>query len=321
MRKNDEDWAPTLHLGHDKLKPAKSMDVQERGKRAESRKRRKEEAEHEMRENEIAEEISAAIVGDVKYDGHCDSQSNKETQTEEAVVIDFFYEDFTSDDDKVKYYTSLPSGKVLKEVFKLVVPLPGTKREYYWKSFVATMMKLRLNLGLQDLAYWLQVHLSTMVRRYHELLHLLYTRLKFLIMWPERENLRKTMPLCFRAVNGVKVVAIIDCYEIKIEKPSNLVAKSATWSQYKQSNTVMSPQGVATFVSDTYGGRVSDKYLTRESGILKKLLPGDVLLADRGFDIAEDVGLMQASLEIPAFTKGLTQLSPNDVEKQEKLQI
>ena len=77
----------------------------------------------------------------------------------------------------------------------------------------------------------------------------------------------------------------------------------------------MSPQGVTTFVSDSFGGRVSDKYLTRESGILKKLLPGDILLADWGFDIAEDVGLMQASLEVSTFTKGLTQLSPIDVEK------
>ena len=49
----------------------------------------------------------------------------------------------------------------------------------------------------------------------------------------------------------------------------------------------------------------------RESGFLKKLLPGSVVLADRGFDItdSEDVALMQASLEIPGFTKGMTQLN------------
>ena len=134
------------------------------------------------------------------------------------------------------------------------------------------------------------------------------------------------MPLCFQPVYGVRVVAIIDCYEIRIEKPSNLTAKGATWSQYKQANTVkillgISPQGVTTFVSDSWGGRVSDKHLTRESGILRKLLPGDILLADRGFDIAEDVALMQASLEIPVFTKGMPhyQLFPIDVEKTRKL--
>ena len=67
------------------------------------------------------------------------------------------------------------------------------------------------------------------------------------------------------------------------------------------------------------GGRVSDKHLTCESDILTKLLPGDILLTDRGIDIAEEVALMQASLQIPAFTRGLSQLSPVDVEKTRKL--
>jgi len=89
---------------------------------------------------------------------------------------------------------------------------------------------------------------------------------------------------------------------------------------YKQIILALSPQGVTTFVSDNCGGRVSDKHFTCESGILKKLLPGDVLLADQGFDIAEEVGLMYVSK--PAFTKGLSQPSPIDVEKkQQYLQI
>lgn len=48
------------------------------------------------------------------------------------------------------------------------------------------------------------------------------------------------------------------------------------------------------------GGHASDKYITEHCGILKKLLPGDIVLADRGFDIAESVGMMQAQLHIPA---------------------
>ena len=38
-------------------------------------------------------------------------------------------------------------------------------------------------------------------------------------------------------------------------------------------------------------------------------------MADRGFTIAESVGLKQAKLVIPAFTKGKSQLDPVDVEK------
>ena len=117
------------------------------------------------------------------------------------------------------------------------------------------------------------------------------------------------MPNCFCACYGTKVVAIVDCYETKIETPSHLVAKSATWLQYKHANTAkvfisMCPKGVTTFVSCAWGGRVSDKHLTVNSGFLSKLLLGDIVLADHGFDIDEDVARMQAALQIPAFTRG-----------------
>ena len=54
-------------------------------------------------------------------------------------------------------------------------------------------------------------------------------------------------------------------------------------------------------------------------GLLSKLLPGDVVLADRGFDIEEDVARMQATLQIPAFTCRCTQLSLQDLEKTRQL--
>ena len=85
---------------------------------------------------------------------------------------------------------------------------------------------------------------------------------------------------------------IIDCFEVFIERPSNLLARASTWSSYKHHNTIkpligITPQGVISFLSDAWGGRVSDKYLTEHSGILDKLLPGNVVLADRGFDISD----------------------------------
>ncbi len=76
----------------------------------------------------------------------------------------------------------------------------------------------------------------------------------------------------------------------------------------------ITPQGTVSFVSEAWGGRVSDKKLTESCGILDKLLPGDVVLADRGFDVSESVGMMQARLHIPAFTRGKSQLSAIEVE-------
>ena len=40
-----------------------------------------------------------------------------------------------------------------------------------------------------------------------------------------------------------------------------------------------------------------------------------MVLADRGFDISESVGIMQARLHIPSFTKGKDQLSALEVEE------
>jgi len=62
----------------------------------------------------------------------------------------------------------------------------------------------------------------------------------------------------------------------------------------------IAPQGVVSFVSEAWGGRVSDKYFTNNCGILDYILPGDVIMADRGFDIGDSVGIMQAKLHIPA---------------------
>ena len=64
-----------------------------------------------------------------------------------------------------------------------------------------------------------------------------------------------------------------------------------------------------------WGGRVSDKHLTQNSSFLKKLLPGDVVLADRGFDVDELLASVGATIKIPTFTRGKTQLSGKDIEK------
>ena len=42
--------------------------------------------------------------------------------------------------------------------------------------------------------------------------------------------------------------------------------------------------------------------------------PGDVILADRGFNVKDTMGLYCALVKIPAFTKGKTQLHPLELE-------
>jgi hypothetical protein len=76
----------------------------------------------------------------------------------------------------------------------------------------------------------------------------------------------------------------------------------------------ITPQGTVYFISKGWGGRTSDKHLAERSGFLDHLNPGAVILADRGFDVADSVGLYNAELKIPAFTRGKKQLGPVELE-------
>ena len=156
--------------------------------------------------------------------------------------------------------------------------------------------------------------------QFPEYFRVMESRLSHLIFWPDRDALIKTMPVYFRTK---KVAVVIDCFEVFLEWPSNLHARACTWSSYKHHNTVkvllgISPQGVISFVSETWGGRVSDKYITEHCGILNYLVPGDIVLADRGFDVADSIRTMQSELNIPAFTKGKSQLLALEVHETSK---
>lgn len=188
-----------------------------------------------------------------------------------------------------------------------------------FQEFVLTLMKLRLDCPLKDLAFRFGISITTVSRVFAKWLTIMDVKLRSLIKWPDRESLWKTMPQCFRASFGKNVAVILDCFEIFIERPSGLLTRASTWSSYKHHNTAkvllgITPQGTVSYVSDAWGGRVSDKHLTESCGILRCLLPGDVVLADRGFDIADSVGMMQARLHIPAFTRGKSQLNSLEVE-------
>ena len=131
------------------------------------------------------------------------------------------------------------------------------------------------------------------------------------------------MPECFKP-NYTCTTCIVDCSEVFIERPSSLSARSETYSNYKSHNTIkflvaVSPTGAIIFVSKCWGGRVSDKHLTVHSGFLEKLSHGNLVLTDRGFDIADDLALVGASLAIPLFTNGKPQLSQREVETSRTL--
>ena len=125
------------------------------------------------------------------------------------------------------------------------------------------------------------------------------------------------MPKSFRELYPTTRV-VLDATEIYVEKPSLPDVQQMTFSNYKNNNTFkaligISPSGAVAFVSQLFSGSISDKQLTRQSGVLDLLQSGDSVMADRGFDIQDDLTPLGVRLNIPPFLKGKSQLDKREM--------
>ena len=229
----------------------------------------------------------------------------------------------------MKFYTSLTSCSVFEILFLALEPsfksCKSDRRSLSLREqFFLTLVKLAHNLKEEDLAFRFRISTSTVSRYFQKWIHVIYHRLrKRVIAWPEREELRISMPMNFRK-NFKDCVAIIDCFEIQIQIPHSPTDQASTYSSYKSRNTVKyliasTPQGTVSFISEGYVGRASDLFVVQESGILLLVKPGDLILADRGFTIEDLLGLIGAKLATPAFMQGRNQLSQQETEMNRKV--
>ena len=184
-----------------------------------------------------------------------------------------------------------------------------------------TLVKLRLNLKVMDLAFRFGVSASTVSRYVTTWICFMYHHLKELDWMPSVEQVMGTLPPVF-VERYPSTYAIVDASEIFIETPTDLYMQSSTWSNYKHHNTAKflvacTPNGCISFISPLYVGSISDTELTRVSGFLTKLKdkPGVSIMADRGFTIKEMLKEVGAELNIPPFMEGRQQLPTDEIHE------
>ena len=141
-------------------------------------------------------------------------------------------------------------------------------------------------------------------------------------IWLHRDAVDKLMPQCFKE-HFPRTRVILDCTEIYIERASSKVINSEMYSNYKGRTTLkgligVCPSGQITFVSNLFEGSISDKAITRESGILPLLEPGDEVMVDKGFLIT-DLLPVNVGLVIPAFLRQKGQLTQEEVTSTQKI--
>lgn len=154
-------------------------------------------------------------------------------------------------------------------------------------NILICLKKIRLNASFQGLSYDFSVSKSYCSKTFKNLLPDLAACFSSLIQWPVEKEIKRRLPIPFRA-RFSHVQSIIDCFEIEIEKPTDAIKQTLTWSNYKKCNTIKyliscTPDGYINFVSQGFGGRTSDTKLTELSGYLYVLPDGASVMADRGF--------------------------------------
>ena len=193
-------------------------------------------------------------------------------------------------------------------------------------QLIITLIKLRHNLTFELLAHIANIGKSTANDYFWKWIDILHSCLQFLVRMGDRAQIFQTIPPVFKS-KFPRLTSIIDCFEIFIESPRNLLARAQCYSQYKKHTTIKvfiscTPLGAVNFVSECWRGLVSDIQIVKESVFttICSHMPGDEILADRGFPLQEEFALnSESELIIPAFTRGKNSFRPVKLSQREKL--
>ena len=142
----------------------------------------------------------------------------------------------------------------------------------------------------------------------------------------DHNTMKKFLPQCFKP-DYTDAFLIIDCTELFIEKPSQIVQQSATWSDYIGHNAGkallgLSPIILPVFVSDVYLGSISDEEILVQSGILALSHKGDRWMDDKGFIIQHILDNYGVSIDTPEKLAGKKQFNEQeDIHNRRNCQV
>lgn len=211
------------------------------------------------------------------FNSEMQSESENKLDSEKKMALDVtikFIEKYP------KRYVGIPDKWLIILTSELSQVIP--REELY-----LCLMKIKANDTLTRLADQFGYSVSQASRIFKKNILIIEHHLQPFIFWPEKQLIKKHLPIQFRA-NYSEVQSIIDCLEIEIEKPSHPVLQAMTWSEYKKCNTIKyliscTPDGFINYVSKGYGGRTSDILITEVSDFLKVAPNNCSIMADRGF--------------------------------------
>lgn len=185
------------------------------------------------------------------------------------------------------------------------------------EALFITLVRLRRGYCYLAMSHFFQIsetRVSKICNTWIQVLYMTFQELRN-AMFPERAHFRNFMPPCFRGFKNVRCV--IDCTELFAETARDFLRQGNMFSMYKHHPTfkcliAVAPNGAAVFVSDLFEGSISDRAIFEQCNLLDHILPGDLIVADRGFKVRDLLLEKGASLNIPPFLNGRDRLTPQE---------
>lgn len=237
-----------------------------------------------------------------------------------------------------KYYTGFTKEQ-FDAVYTFLVPteedpikwsktVKGSKSLTTIDQLLLVLIKLRQNFDFQHISHLFNISAQYSSAIFSQWINYIFFRLGSLNIWPHRETIIENMPESYKK-DFPNTIVIIDCTELKVQKPSSLHTQSQCYSDYKSYTTLkglvgVDPRGSVIFSSMLFTGSISDKDITVESGFLKllsdliqtgKLQNGDGVMADKGFRIENEIEAVGLQLNIPPFASCASQMKSPEVSE------
>jgi hypothetical protein len=254
----------------------------------------------------------------------CDS-----TQTDDE--CHFSASRFANDDEGIHYYTGLETYAKFLMVLYTLGPASSELNYYHGvkpglsieDQFFLTLIKLREHTTNFNLSRWFGVAEATVTNIFVTWVNFMARQWAEVDWWPSGDMVRFYQPTDFKS-KFPSTRVIIDGTECPIKKPKEPVLQQATFSTYKNRNTVkvlvgISPGGLVTYVSPAYGGSTSDRQICERSNLPNMCDPGDSIMADKGFNVQDLFEASMVKINIPTFFHKKNRLSGETVLKDRKI--
>ena len=136
-------------------------------------------------------------------------------------------------DSELKFYTGISNAKLFYYCFELItkgqLTLHNQSALCLEDQVLLVLIRLRLGLSEQLLAYLFNINITTVSRIFLRWIPTMYRKFKMLNIWPTKDQVMKTLPMAV-ALKYPSLRVIIDCTEIKIPKPTSQVNQQITSS-------------------------------------------------------------------------------------------